>query len=153
MSNKLRKTRKGDRHPVVRKDELNMRLAQMEQKLEQLQAVLINTMYTARYASANLNNFISFLIEQKVFTEKDYNAFLEEIKRKSELAQEIVQDKSLTLEQKIAKAKENNIPEEWVKPPEEKAEETPSESSASESSASESSDSKIIVPETKIITP
>ncbi len=112
MSNQLRKTRKGDRPG---KDKLNQRLNNMEQHMQQMQNVLVNTMYSARYATANHNNFVNFLIEKKIITEADYNAYLQEIKRKSDLAQEIMKDDSLSPEEKIVKAKENDIPEEWVK--------------------------------------
>jgi hypothetical protein len=138
MSNKLRKAQ-----ATGRKDRLNQRINQLEQQLQQLQTVLVNTMYTARFASANLSNFVSFLVERGVFTERDYELFLEEIKRKSELAQEIIKDESLTQEEKIAKAREKDIPEEWVKEPSEATEDTPEESPSG----------RIIRPSSRIITP
>jgi hypothetical protein len=115
----------------------------MEQKIGQLQTLVINSMLTARNASVNLSNLINFLIERGVVSEREYELFIGEIKRKSELAQEIMRDESLSQEEKIAKAKENGIPEEWVKQPGE----------ASEDTSDESSSGRIIVPRSRIITP
>ncbi len=139
MSNKLRKTQS-----TARKDRTNARLDQLEQQLQQTQTLLVNTMYSTRIASANLGNFINFLLEKKIVTEKDYNLYLQEIKRKSDLAKEIIDDGSLSQEEKIAKAKKEGIPEEWVK----EQEEAPKEDTPEEEPSG-----RIITPESRIITP
>ncbi len=145
MSNLTRKTRKGERSPAVRKDELNAYLNQIDQKMQQLQQLTINAIYAAQGNSAGLGNLINYLIENKVIDKNAYQAYLDEIKRKSKRAQEIQKDKDLSQEEKIAIAKTEDIPVEWVK--------ENNKDDEQEISEEEEEESKIITPDSKIIIP
>ena len=114
MSNPLRKSRKGDKSPAVRWDEF----AKTEQNIQRLNYALVDTIYNVRHINTRLYHLLRFLLKKGIIAEEEYNQFLQEEKRKLELAQEIAKDESLTREQKIAKAKDNDILEDWVVEPE-----------------------------------
>ena len=122
MSNKLRRTGKGDKAPAVRRNEFNNTVRQLEQKIYQLHMGLVETSYMVRSTSASIYNFVEFLTKKGVVVKEEYEQFLEEQKQKSNLAEEIRKDGALSREEKIAKAKENDIPESWVVEPEAPAE-------------------------------
>lgn len=126
MSNKLRRTSKGDKAPAIRRNEFNDVIRHLEQKIYQLHVAIVETNYAARSASVGLYNFVEFLAKKDIIVKDEYKEFVEEQNKKSQLADEIRKDESLDQEQKIAKAKENDIPEDWVVEPEEaaKSEET-----------------------------
>ena len=114
MSNKLRRTGKGDKAPSVRRNEFNNTIRQLEQKIYQLHMAILEVNYVARAASAGVYNIVEFLTKKGIIAEPEYKQFLEEQQKKSQMAEEIRKDESLSREEKIAKAKENDIPEEWV---------------------------------------
>ncbi len=118
MSNQLRRTSKGDKAPSVRRNEFNNTIRELEQKIYQLHMALLETNYIARSTSAGVFNLVEFLTKKGIVVEKEYKEFLEEQKKKSQLAEEIRKDEGLNREEKIAKAKKNKIPEDWVVDPE-----------------------------------
>ena len=132
MSNKLRRTSKGDKAPAIRRTEFNDAVRGMEQKIYQIHSALVENIYMTRYASSSITNFIKFLTDKGIIVEEEYKAFVEEQTKKGKLADEIRADESLNKEEKIAKAKENDIPEEWVVDPEPAAEESAGEAEATE---------------------
>ena len=138
MSNPLRKTRKGDKSPAVRWDEF----AKTEQSIQRMNYALINTIYDVRHINTRLYHLLRFLLKKGIIAEEEYNQFLQEEKRKMELAQEIAKDESLSREQKIAKAKENDLPEDWVVEPEPQ----PQPEAAGEQATQGQESSRIILP-------
>jgi hypothetical protein len=86
--------------------------------------------------------FVDYLIKKDLIKEKDYKEYLEEVNTKMKLAEEIAKDESLSREEKIKKAKEKDIPEEWVVekevPQDQIAAETSSENVSEQNPAAES---------------
>ncbi|MBI5788375.1 MAG: hypothetical protein HZA78_05925 [Candidatus Schekmanbacteria bacterium] len=121
MSNQLQRMAKGDKAPSVRRNEFNNAVHQLEQKIYHLHNALLENIYVARYASSNVTNFIKFLMEKGIVVETEYRQFVEEQNKKTRLAEEIRQDTTIDRTEKIARAKANNIPDEWVVEPEEAA--------------------------------
>ncbi len=87
MSNKLRRTSKGDKAPTVRRNEFNNTIRQLEQKIYQLHMALLETSYIARSASGGSFNLVEFLTQKGVVVEEEYKEFLAEQKKKSQLAE------------------------------------------------------------------
>ncbi len=121
MSNKLRRTSKGDKAPSVRRNEFHDAIRSIDQKIYQIHTALVENIYITRYASSSITNFIKFLTDKGIVVEEEYKAFVEEQNKKNTLADEIRADENLSREEKIVKAKENDIPEEWVVDPEQPA--------------------------------
>lgn len=111
MSNKLSRARKGDRKPAIRQDEFFRSIREMDDKLQRVHYM---SLYHLRNIENRFNLFVDYLIKKDLIKENDYKEYLEEINEKMKLADEIAKDESLSREEKIEKAKEKDIPEEWV---------------------------------------
>ncbi len=111
MSNRLSRARKGDKRPAVRQDEFANSIRSMNDKLQQMHYM---SLYQMRNMETRFNFFVEYLTKKGIIEEQDYKDYLEDVDKKMKLAGEISKDESLSEEQRIAKAKENDIPEEWV---------------------------------------
>jgi len=142
MSNPLRRTRKGDKAPAVRKDEFG----EVTKHIQQLHYALVNNIYDVRHTNSRIYHLLRFLIKKGIISEPEYTQFLQEEKQKMDLAQTISKDESLSREQKMAKARENDIPEDWVVEPEAPKEAEAPESVVEEQAARPDNSSRIILP-------
>jgi intergrase/recombinase len=86
----------------------------MDEKVQRLQYMLVENIYHNRNIETRFNFFVQYLTKKGIIDEKDYKEYLDDINKKMKLADEITKDESLSPEEKIAKAKQNDIPEEWV---------------------------------------
>lgn len=114
MSNRLSRARKGDKRPAVRQDEFVKSIRAMDEKVQRLQYMLMENIYHNRNIETKFNFFVQYLTKKGIIDDKDYKEYLDDINKKMKLAEEITKDESLGPEEKIAKAKQNDIPEEWV---------------------------------------
>lgn len=139
MSNRLSRARKGDKKPVIRQDEFFKSIREMDDKLQRVHYL---SLYHLRNIENRFNLFVDYLIKKDLIKEKDYKEYLEEVNTKMKLAEDIAKDESLSREEKIKKAKEKDIPEEWVVekevPQDQVTEETSSENVSEQSPAAES---------------
>lgn len=123
MSNVLRNKSKKRNAPPVRKDEFDIVTRNIGQKLHQIQQAVAQNFQLSKFAASNIAYFVQFLIKKGVVSEEEFSVFTKEQHEKSLVAEEIRGNKEWSREEKIAKAKEKDIPEEWVVEPE--AEEKP----------------------------
>lgn len=122
MSNRLSRARKGDKKPAIRQDEFISSMRALENKIQQLQYMIMENSYATKNIQSKFTFFIEYLTKKDVINEQDYKDYLKDLDEKMKLADEISKDESLSREDKISKAKEKDIPEDWVVTSEKKEE-------------------------------
>lgn len=116
MSSKVRKVGKHSNAPVVRRDELRRELIRVHQKVANLQLALSQSFQANEQRFLNM---VDFLEKQGVLKVSDFREYLEDQAAKIKYARSIRESEESTREEKIAEAEANDIPVDWVVPPEE----------------------------------
>lgn len=93
--------------PIIRQSEFLQTMAQVQKIVNGLQ-------FQINDVKAMIMNLCGHLGEEKVVDLNSFDAFCIEKAEKVKLATEIASNDALSDEEKLAKAKENDIPDEWV---------------------------------------
>jgi len=113
MSSPFRKAGKVKSSPIKREDVIKD-LQRIHNKLTELQIGLMQVNNFSNETISGLYCLLKFLGKKNIIDDNEYKEFLKEQNDKAKIIAEINNNKELTYEQKIEKAKENNIEEEFI---------------------------------------